>query len=900
MNTRELSEDIRYIGDTLGDVLRIQGGNTLFDAVETMRRAAKTARDAENIEQADAARKRLIDQMNTLDPATALAVNRAFTLYFQLVNIAEDIQRTRVLTQRLADQKGTPVSESFDAVLQELTAHGLSQQEAAQIIADLQLRFVFTAHPTEARRRTTERLLAKARQALEIRSKRVVTPIDRSTADRRLRATIEALWQHASERHSRPEVIDEVKAGLWYLRNVLLDVAPRVQRRLADAMAQHFGNADPLALPAIIGFGSWMGGDRDGNPFVNEAVTERTLELHRWIILDRYTSDLDQLADPLAVTDERLSSSPALEDALRRAGAAVPEVVMEAERRNPHEPLRRMLSLMRERIARTRSLSAGAYAKPSDFLADLQVIRQALINSKAEALANDALLDLMLRVRTFGFHLASLDVREDSRVHRQVIAELLACPDYLDCDDDTRLQHLATLRLPEHTVNLSAEARRLLDAFDSLHRMQARFGEQAVHTYIISMTESHVDVLEVLKLAKLHHIDTHLDIVPLFETREALISASHITSKLLKHSDYRTHLSKRGEIQELLVGYSDSMKEAGILTSRLGVIDAQRAATQVCQREGIKLRVFHGRGGSVSRGGGPTYRAIRALPPEVFSGDMKITEQGEVRSFHFANPELAARYLEQTLCAALATRYHARHPERVSVHENQALYEQLATHGLKAYRQLVEHPHLITYFQEATPLQAIAKLHIASRPSRRKQGTLGLKDLRAIPWVFAWSQSRHVITGWYGVGSALEALGQDSQGLQNLRELYQGNPFFRDLLDNVQMTLAKTDLHIAARYALLCKENQVREDIFSAIQQEFERTCTWVLRVTELDHLLDDDPVVQRSIRLRNPYVDPMSYIQVHALGSARSADDEINAHDWERVARVAIQGIAAGLRNTG
>ena len=897
---RTLSDDVRLVGDTLGEVLRAHGGDELFEHVEAMRAAAKTAREAAEAPQMEEARSRLEAEAAALEPAVAVDVVRAFTLYFQLVNLAEDVQRARELRRREMEQ-GAVVAESFSDVVGRIVDAGASREQVLSALRDVNLRYVFTAHPTEARRRTTERLLYDARTVLEHRDRRQLTAEEMLAADRRLRAAIEALWEHASERHERPEVLEEVKAGLWYLRHVLLDVVPRVQRRLHAAIETQLGPIDPMEVPMCIAFGSWMGADRDGNPFVTDAVTERTLDLHRWIVIDRYLADLDRLVDHLAATDGRLPDSDALNDAIARAAAAVPEAVIEAERRNPHEPLRRLLTYVRERVERTRTFSSGSYPRPETFIDDLQVIRRVLREARATALPDDALLDLVQRVRAFGFTLAALDIREDSAVHHAVVAELLGDPEYPERSDAERQQALERLALPERGREVSAQARRLLDSFDTIRRLQARFGPEAIGTYIISMCSSATDVLEVLKLAELFHVDAHLDVVPLLETPEDLAIAGELLDSLFYEPRYRQHLQRRNDVQELLVGYSDSMKAGGILSSRVRVAQAQRDAAEACRKHGLTLRVFHGRGGSVSRGGGPTYRAIGALPREAFSGHMKITEQGEMRAYNFANPDLATRYLEQTVGAALAARHEARNAPTAPTEAERRTVERLAEISQKTYRDLIHDPDLVVYFRSATPFEQIATLNIASRPSKRREGAPGLSDLRAIPWVFSWSQSRHVMTGWYGVGSALSAVLREEGGEERLRKLYADSRFVHDLIENVEMTLAKADMHIASRYASLCSDPRVCETIYGRIRAEFELTCEMLLRVTGQSHLLDDDRVLRRSIQLRNPYVDPLSYLQVQGMRHLRDrGEDEASLARWQRVARLAVQGIAAGLRHTG
>jgi phosphoenolpyruvate carboxylase len=897
--SRTLSNDIRWVGDTLGHVLRAHAGEALFGHVEAMRLSAKAAREGDHEPERAAARERLAQVAGALAAGDALEVVRAFTLYFQLVNLAEDVQRTRELRRREIEAGLDQVAESLHATVGELQRAGVARGTVLAALERLHVSFVFTAHPTEARRRTTERLLARAREALEARERRQLAPLEVVTQERRLRAAIEALWEHAAERSARPDVLEEVKAGLWYLRNVLLDAVPRLFRRLDHALGVHYGPGDAASWPMVLSFGSWMGGDRDGNPFVTDAVTERALELHRFIILERYVADLDGLVDPLAAAVHRLEETPRLARALERAQAAVPELLAEAERRNPEEPLRRLITFMRERLVRTRTFSAGAYASPRAFLDDLEVIRETLQLSGAIALMDDGLLELILRVRCFGFHLAALDVREDSRVHRRVIGELLDDPGYAARPDEERRRLLTHLSLPDRGRALSDDAIRLLDLFDTLRRLQARFGGDALGAYIISRTESAADVLEVVRLFELHGLHGAFDVVPLFETHPALSAAEGLVAALFDDPAYAAQLERRGRQQEILVGYSDSMKEIGILASRVAILDVQRRLAALCRARGVGLRIFHGRGGSVSRGGGPTYRAIRALPGDGFVPRMKITEQGETRAFHFADPDLALRYLEQSLGAALTATLDAEAVAAPSPDES-ALLDTLARHSRAAYRALVEDEGLIPYFREATPFEAIASLQMASRPARRGDGVAGLDDLRAIPWVFAWSQCRAVVTGWYGVGSALSAVAAQPGGTERLAALYRGSPFFRDLLDNVQITLAKTELPIAERYAALCGDAAVRDRIFGRIKAEHDRTGDLLLKVMGQAELLADDAVLRRSIQLRNPYVDPLSYLQVEALRHMRAAADPAAREPWAKVARVAVQGIAAGLRNTG
>ena len=596
--TRTLSDDVRLVIDTLGFVIRAHAGAAIFEVVEAVRLAAKDARDADSAERGDVARQRLSDIVRSLDATTALEVARAFTSYFQLVNLAEDAERTRELRRREVEGGPDTVRDSIHGAMATAVAAGATREDALRALGEVALGFVFTAHPTEARRQTTERLLADVALVLRRRDRHSLTGLEVAAVDRRLRAAIEALFQHAAERTERPDVLDEVRAGLWYLRHVMLDAVPRFQRRLHHVFEAHFGPIDPVDLPVAVSFGSWMGGDRDGHPYVTAEVTARTLELHREIVLDRYAQDLDGLIDPLAAAAHRLPDHADLDAALRRAASMVPAVADVAAARNPREPMRRMLTLMLGRIHRTRSGAPGAYENSQEFLEDLMVLRQVLHRAHAVALPDDALLNLIHRVRCFGFRLAALDVREDSGVHRDVVGELLGDPAYGSWSPADRLRALDAVTLPEPGGRaLSPLAIRLLELFSAIRTLQARFGAHAIGTYIISMTQSAADVIEVLRLAELHGIDDSLDIVPLLETPDDLANAGPTLEALFTDHRYASHLARRGRTQELLVGYSDSMKQGGMFSSCVRVAEAQRAAAAVCRRHNVRLRVFHGRGG---------------------------------------------------------------------------------------------------------------------------------------------------------------------------------------------------------------------------------------------------------------------------------------------------------------
>lgn len=891
---RDLNDDVRYLGRVLGEALRDAGGTALFSDVEGMRIACKQARETgEDYEHVDA----IVERMTG---SRAVDVARAFTIYFRLVNLAEDIHRARVLRgrERSRDQTG-PVAESFGAVIADLRARGIDRTQIIDAVKATNVQCVFTAHPTEARRRTTERLLFSIRKALEKWDRSNPTAAEARVLDRQIRAAVEALWQHAPGRSTKPEVVDEVKAGLWYFDSIIFDAAPRMHRRFIAELNAAFPDAtpiEPLDVDPMLGFGSWMGGDRDGNPYVDEVVTEKTLHLHRQATVRRYEKDLARLVDHLAADSSRVASFTALDATLARSERAVPEVAAAANARNPREPLRRLLTFMRERLRRAARFSPGGYEDGAAFGNDLKVVYDVLRDSGGLALADAHLTDLILRVRMFGFSLAQVDIREDARIHRKVVARWIQQESYAALSPNERLKLLEANEFTDERLaaanddDLCARQHALLR---SLPKQTARYGSRALHTYIISQCESATDVLEVLHMLRWAGVAQGFDVVPLFESRAALAKLPETLENLFENDAYRQHLKQRGGCQEVLLGYSDSMKEAGIMASRIDLLEAQLAASRVCQKHNVGLRFFHGRGGSVSRGGGPTHRAIRALPASAFSGQMRITEQGETRSFHFGHPELTTRYLEQMLGAALTKCIAARAGEPDHVADKHDLFEALARRSEAKYRALVESDALVPYFMACSPAAWLGSLNIGSRPSRRKSGS-GLEGLRAIPWVFSWSQNRHVITGWFGAGTALSEV-----AVEELKTLAERSPFFADMLDNVQMTLAKADLRIGARYAALAPSAEVRDAIFLPIEAEFEQTKAQILKISGQAKLLESDPIIANSISLRNPYVDPLSFLQVRALRELRM-EDHPDRSLWEQVCRITIQGIAAGLRNTG
>ncbi len=922
---RALRADIRLLGELLGQVLREQHGPELFAAVEAVRRDCKALRRRFRPETAAALRARL----DGLDLARVSAVARAFAIYFQLVNVAEQHHRGRRRRAHLLHpEREGPQEDSFAAWLPRLRARGTGPAELERLLAGLRVELVSTAHPTENVRRTVLEKYLAIHRALERRDQEL-TEAEAEALRRELLAEITALWQTDELRASPPTVIDEVKNNLFYFDEILFEAVPAVAEQLEAAIAASCPDGPPQ-VGSVLRFGTWVGGDRDGNPSVTPAVTRHALLLHEQLVLSKYLAAVAGAARKLSPTATLQPCSEELLASIRRDEAEMPDWRAFMERRNLQEPYRRKLFFVYRRLERTLAAVEGAlatgpeapppasdpgYAGAADFAADLEVMARSLRGAGAQRLAAAYLDPLLRRVRLFGFHLAPLDVREHSARHAMACAELLAaagrCPDYGALPGAAQAEVLARALAPGGwpegplPEGISPEARQVCGTFEVIAWALQALGPGAVGPYIISMTHGIEDVLEVLLLARAAGLcgwgpdgayHSRIDVAPLVETIDDLRRAAELLERLLRDPAYAPQLRARGNRQEVMLGYSDSTKDGGYLTANWALYRGQREMGQVAARAGVELTFFHGRGGTLGRGGGPLGSAIRAQPPETASGRLRITQQGEVMSHRFLPAQIAERTLEQVLVAVLDAAVAAGEGAAVPRAHTEAM-EAASEAGLRAYRELIARPGFVAYFYAATPIEEIALLNIGSRPSRRRAGQR-IEDLRAIPWVFAWTQSRHLIPGWYGVGSALEALGDPAL----LREMYRGWPFFRTVIDNCAMALVKADMTIAAAYADLAAESVPEApEIFAAVRQEYERTRSAVLRVQGHGRLLDDQPTLQRSVDLRNPYVDPLSYLQLALLRRLRRGGLSPEERDRHLVAVLrTVNGIAHGLRNTG
>ncbi|HEX6737234.1 MAG TPA: phosphoenolpyruvate carboxylase [Vicinamibacteria bacterium] len=911
-----MSEQVHLLGDLLGQTIIEQEGRGLFELVEEIRALAKAHRagDAE-------AGERLLRRVEALPLPEARGVVKAFASYFQLVNLAEEQERVRILRRRarLAHEKGEPMDETIAEAAQSLRQLGLPPAEVQGLLDRLHIMPVFTAHPTEAKRRMVLLKLTRLNDALNALDFGDPTPEEAEAALESLREELVSLWQSDETRARPPTVIDEVRNGLYHFERTLFDLAPEFARKLERALAREYpGQA--FTLPPFLRFGSWVGGDRDGNPNVTVAVTEETLREHKAMALRLYLRALDDLRAHLTVSD-RLGISPALAESLKADAALFPDEARLATDVYARQPYRQKLALVRRKLLATLEAAArpwradyrpqpGTYVAVDEFIHDLQLMEASLQEARGARLAQGRLGTLLAQARIFGFHLATLDLRQHSERHRAALAEVFQrfglAGDWAGLPEEEKIRHLTAELLSPRPLtparlDFSDDTNETLELFRLVRRAHDRVGPAAIDSYVISMTRGASDVLSVLLMAKDAGVADALDVVPLFESVADLHAAPAIMEGLFANPAYARHLAARGRGQQVMIGYSDSNKDAGYLSANWELHLAQRALGALCERLGIRLTLFHGRGGTVGRGGGPTNRAILAQPPESVRGRLKLTEQGETVANRYANVHLARRHIEQLVHAVLLSS--AKRPMPTPSPSRggpwaQALQE-LAPLAERSYRELVGAPATLRYFRQATPLDAISQLNIGSRPARRGGGD-SIEGLRAIPWVFAWTQSRVTLPGWYGLGAAFGTwAGDDPARWDLLATMYREWPFFSTLIDNSQMSMRKADVLIAEVYAGLA-DPDVRQQVFTAIRDEYHRTEAAILRLTQQEELMDREPWMKRSIRVRNPYIDPMNYTQVALLRRLRALGDGPEAEALREAVLLSVNGIAAGLRNTG
>ena len=898
-----LHDDVSRLGTLVGQMLAEQAGESFFERVESVRQAAILRRREGHSVVA------LADTLAGLEPADAEALARAFAAYFQAVNIAERVHRIR--RRREYQRDGTlPQPESLLDVLTLLKREGVGVDELLGWLERMQVEPVFTAHPTEAVRRS---LLEKEQaivRALVDNFDPTRTPQERHEDDDRIYMALSSGWQTAEASPVSPTVQDEHHHVGFYLANPIYRIVPALYESLAQALKTVYDVVIPL--PRLLSFATWVGGDMDGNPNVGAATIATSLASQRAHVLEHYIEDIATLARLLSQTDQRVRVDGALIERLAHYRQRFPQASARIRPRHADMPYRCLLTLMSARLQATEDdAHLEGYRSAAELQDDLEIIARSLRDHRGVHAGAYAVRRLIRRVRTFGFHLARLDVRQDSRVHDEALSALLHDAQWLTRDDADRVARLQPFASGERAFDASddASAKTLYDVFTTLHDSRKRYGTEAIGLYIISMARSAADVLAVLALARYGGLierteaaqslsdaepgSVPIDIAPLFETVDDLKNAPATLRALLDDPLYRQHLAARGDQQWVMLGYSDSGKDAGTLASRWGLQQAQVELLKIARAAGIRLAFFHGRGGSASRGGARITPALMSSPRGSVAGVLRVTEQGEVIHRKYGIRALALRNLEQTVGAVLRASLRPRETEH---REGQwiAQMSALSAGSRKAYRELVDREDFVAYFRTATPIDVIERMTLGSRPASRRS-MRGVQDLRAIPWVFAWTQCRSIITGWYGLGTALEH-GAAEYGEEALIDMANEWPFFTNMLDDVEMVLAKCDLDIADAFSRLA--GPLHDEFFGLIRSEFERTTRWVLRLKGSTALLDSAPRLANSIVLRNPYVDPMSLMQVDLLQRWRAGG---NQDDAVLAALVAcVNGVSQGLQNTG
>ncbi|WP_435154903.1 phosphoenolpyruvate carboxylase [Haladaptatus sp. DFWS20] len=892
LHTRDVRQDVRELGGLLGDVLSRLGSEEAFETVETLRTGAIDYRRGET-----ASRDEIRDEISDLSPELSGHVARAFATYFELINLAEERQRVRAI--REGTQEGT-LDDSLRATAETLAEADVDPETVQRVLDDVCVVPTFTAHPTEARRKTVKAKLRSVAALLAELDERRLTDQEQARLERKLESEVTGLWETRQVRKRRPDVTDEARNVLWYLENVLFDIVGEVYDELDRTIGEEF-DAD---VPELFAFRSWAGSDRDGNPYVTPEITAETLSRQHEVVLERYRDELKRLSGVLSQDGDRVETSSAFESSLESDRERFPVIAERATERYPEEPYREKLALMRVRIDRVGDVRPGGYDDADELLADVTVIADSLRENGGESVVETKVDPLLRCVETFGFSLASLDLRDHQENHTTAIAEALAREgfDYDSMDEDERIELLTDAILQDDPIldldpdGLSDTAGRVLTLFSETADWQREYGQEAIDTYCISMTEEASHVLEVLFLADQAGIVDlpgycGLDVVPLLETEYALSGARRIIGTLFENEAYTAALAARNDTQEIMLGYSDSNKENGFLAANWSLYKNQRRLADIADEYDVALRLFHGRGGSISRGGGPMNEALLALPRETVSGQVKFTEQGEAIAEKYANPAIAERNVEQMLDAQIRARYDALDGDREDVPDDWIeIMDTAADTAREAYRNLLEAEGFVTYFEQTTPIQVIEDLNLGSRPASRS-GERTVEDLRAIPWVFSWTQSRCILPGWYALAAGLDAAVED-HGTDILREMYEEWPFFRTTLDNATLALARTDLEIAAEYADLASDD-LREEFFPKLRDEYDHCVDLVTEITERDDLLARE-WLRNSLDRRNPYVDPLNLLQVNLLRQTHLTETE------RRALRLTVTGVAAGMKNTG
>ncbi|MDH5392908.1 MAG: phosphoenolpyruvate carboxylase [Gammaproteobacteria bacterium] len=927
INDKALRSRVKLFGTLLGDVLRKLAGQEIYDAVEKLRTGYISLNKTDNPRK----RQQLMTFIQSLDADTLVQVVRAFSTYFSLVNIAEEAFQHQERRNKVRRDE-TLWHGSFDATFIEFKKQNLSVEQVQRLLDQTTYIPVFTAHPTESKRRTIMLALRRIFTTNEKLNESRLSKTQKDNIAYELETLIQSLWRTDEVRTNKPQVKDEIENGLFYFRECLFDAIPDVYRNLESNLKKHFPGHQ-FNIPTILKFGSWIGGDRDGNPFVKPETTEMALQLQSKTVFIQYATKLHILFKQLTHSSLLCHTTEAFNESLKNDESIRFNVFSERAEAYQNSPYRRKIAYMQHRINQNiinikAQLSGNydkdtsdAYTSESDFLADLRVIYDSLVADGDERIAEGELKRLMRQVETFGFYLLKLDIRQESTRHTDAVADVFKqiknAPDYHSLTEEQRLQTLADyIDTPpvfeldkEKLDNLNIET---LNVFETMFKMQSEISEKAFGAYVISMTHAASHIMEVMWLASLNGLAgkddnnqwfSKLIISPLFETIEDLEHIEIVLKKLLDNSVYTGLLKASGNLQEVMLGYSDSCKDGGIMASSWNLYEAQQKVIRLTAEKSVECRLFHGRGGTIGRGGGPTHDAIVAQPEGTVHGQIKFTEQGEVLSNKYSNTETAIYELTMGITGlmlasrCLVTDYPKPKAEHIQI------MQQLTALGEHAYRDFTDSDNgFLDYFYEATPVYEIGMLNIGSRPSHRKKADRSKSSVRAIAWVFGWAQSRQTMPAWFGIGSALESyILNDSSHIKKLQDMYDNWPYFRALISNTQMALTKSDMIIAEQYAQLCVNPETGKSIFALMKAEHDRTVDSILNVSQSHSLLEHNPTLALSLSRRDPYLDPLNHIQVTLLKRYRDESlPEAEREQWLSPLLRSINAIAAGMRNTG
>ncbi len=884
-----LRRDVRSLGMLLGRVLVEQSGQQLLEVVEQLRRLLISQREqlqsgdnSVNPQMAEA--RRIVEGLSTDE---AYRVTKAFSIYFELTNLAETNHRKRRRRAGKLHANQPPLPGSFRGTLLRMLEKGMNATDALAAVREVKVIPVFTAHPTEVARRTVLFKRRRIAKHLERLDHLPLSNPDAAQFEAFIQAEITALWQTDEVRVEKPLVTDEIRMGLDHYAMSIFDSLSGLYTEIIDAFKEVYGlQLEDKDVPELLSFGSWIGGDQDGNPFVTAETTREALQRARNAIIGHYIGEIERVSTQLSSSFQQVSVSEELKSQLAEYAARIGDEHSRLARISETELYRRFLNFVTIRLRQSRRESAelnetDGYKTATEFERDLSIVRDSLQQNRGQSLAKLLLDPFLRKVRTFGFRLSTLDIRQHARVHAKFLAEL----------------SVPTIETPQGPD--------LAETFENIVRMKKEYPPTAIRNYVISGAESEADIFAVIRLADIFGVqvaaagdDPGLMPIPLFESIESLRASPEIMDRVWSTASYKPLLASWGQWQEVMLGYSDSNKDGGMLTSLWELYKAHRELHGVARKHNIKLRLFHGRGGTVGRGGGPTHRAILAQPVGDFSGQIRITEQGEVLNWKYADTVLAEWNLEIMIAACLEALTRPDGPVAGADRQWDAAMEQMSGDAFAFYRQnIADNPEVLLYFEQATPVNELEFARMGSRPARRS-ASRKLDDLRAIPWVFGWMQSRHAVPAWFGVGHALERFASGGPAQEKmLREMMREFPLFSDLIRNVELAMAKADFTIARLYAALVEDAGIRDRVWQMLEREFERTRRMILKVKGQKELLGNNPVLSRSVRLRNPYVDPMSLIQVELLRRKRAG---ANTDELNYALGATINGIAAGLHNTG